>query len=426
MKTKTMKTMLLNWKRQRGFTLIELLIVLAILVVIMALLLPGLFRRWTNLNIDATKIQISKLEQGLNEYNIHTGTYPLTAQGLEALITRPQMPGVGGGLTSPTIPANTMPGNPPSSNGFPANGQPNGFDALQNPQQQGFQQPNQAPPFGNPNNSGTMNYAPQGQIGQMPNMGGAPGIGTDPTMNNGGIPGMGTDSMMNNGGIPGMGTDPTMNNGGIPGTEIDSMMNGGVTPGMTSGNPGGYDQRQLLLAQKAINKWRGPYLDPPELPLDPWNRPFHYEYPTTKTYDGKPAIWSDGPDEKPDTPDDIGNFGNKEETEEYRQKFQQNQPQTGINSANPIGAPGTPNSPMGNNFGGYGNGIGNGTTPPGNAGYGDVPNGYGGAGISPPPSGYADPANGAGYGGTGIPPGGYGNPQGNPTPPMNMGNGGGF
>lgn len=44
-----------------------------------------------------------------------------------------------------------------------------------------------------------------------------------------------------------------------------------------------------------------------EQPLDPWGRLLNYEYPTTKTLDGSPAIWSLGELESDDS-DDITNW----------------------------------------------------------------------------------------------------------------------
>lgn len=51
------------------------------------------------------------------------------------------------------------------------------------------------------------------------------------------------------------------------------------------------------------------YLD--EMPLDGWERPLHYEYPTTRhARASKPAVWSAGPNEKNDDggEDDINNW----------------------------------------------------------------------------------------------------------------------
>ena len=53
-------------------------------------------------------------------------------------------------------------------------------------------------------------------------------------------------------------------------------------------------------------KWNGPYLDS-EVPLDPWDNPYRYEYPGKYQLNG-PDIWSYGPDGMDGTEDDIGNW----------------------------------------------------------------------------------------------------------------------
>lgn len=52
-------------------------------------------------------------------------------------------------------------------------------------------------------------------------------------------------------------------------------------------------------------KWRGPYLK--EIPMDPWNSPYQYQYPGTRNSTG-PDVWSMGPDKQTGTADDIGNW----------------------------------------------------------------------------------------------------------------------
>lgn len=53
-------------------------------------------------------------------------------------------------------------------------------------------------------------------------------------------------------------------------------------------------------------KWHGPYVDPPNVPLDPWGHPYQYRAPAAKSgadYD----LWSYGPDGI-QSEDDIGNW----------------------------------------------------------------------------------------------------------------------
>ena len=51
----------------------------------------------------------------------------------------------------------------------------------------------------------------------------------------------------------------------------------------------------------APEKWRGPYFEKTQLPLDPWNNPYQYEELSAEQF----RIWSYGPDSQPGSPDDI-------------------------------------------------------------------------------------------------------------------------
>jgi general secretion pathway protein G len=76
----------------------------------------------------------------------------------------------------------------------------------------------------------------------------------------------------------------------------------------TGSYPRGQDGlQQLVVAPADVTGWRGPYLVS-DIPLDPWQHPYVYEYPgriNTSGYD----IISMGPDGQPGTADDIANAG---------------------------------------------------------------------------------------------------------------------
>lgn len=66
---------------------------------------------------------------------------------------------------------------------------------------------------------------------------------------------------------------------------------------------------QALITPPAnrADQWRGPYLEPATLPVDPWGETYIYRYPGTHnktSYD----ILSKGPDRTEGTQDDIGNW----------------------------------------------------------------------------------------------------------------------
>ena len=76
----------------------------------------------------------------------------------------------------------------------------------------------------------------------------------------------------------------------------------------TGSYPRGQDGLQQLVVQPPdVAGWRGPYLVS-NIPLDPWQHPYSYEFPgriNTSGYD----IISMGPDGQPGTADDIVNAG---------------------------------------------------------------------------------------------------------------------
>ncbi|QTH62875.1 type II secretion system major pseudopilin GspG [Psychrosphaera ytuae] len=76
---------------QRGFTLLEVMIVIAILGMIAGLVVPNLMGQTDDAKIQSTAIEIRNLESTLDMYKLKGGMYPTTEQGLEALVTRPEI-----------------------------------------------------------------------------------------------------------------------------------------------------------------------------------------------------------------------------------------------------------------------------------------------------------------------------------------------
>ncbi|MBL9199380.1 MAG: type II secretion system major pseudopilin GspG [Opitutaceae bacterium] len=74
----------------------------------------------------------------------------------------------------------------------------------------------------------------------------------------------------------------------------------------TGSYPRGNDGLNMLLVAPAdVTGWRGPYLKD-AIPLDPWGRPYLYEFPGKVNPTGY-DIRSAGPDGNPGTEDDIVN-----------------------------------------------------------------------------------------------------------------------
>lgn len=64
--------------------------------------------------------------------------------------------------------------------------------------------------------------------------------------------------------------------------------------------------------EKKAKRWDGPYLDETDLPADPWDNNFIYQYEASKDGIDRPVIISKGPDGEENTEDDIYNYKPKD------------------------------------------------------------------------------------------------------------------
>lgn len=92
-----------------GFTFIEILVVLIILALIAGIVGTQLLGEAEKAKVDASRIQIKSLEGALDLYRLHNSTYPTTEQGLEALITRPEVGRIPKDWQGPYLNANYVP-----------------------------------------------------------------------------------------------------------------------------------------------------------------------------------------------------------------------------------------------------------------------------------------------------------------------------
>lgn len=74
---------------RRGFTLIELLLVLVILSVLAAVVVPRYVKRSEQARVTAARTDVAMLETALDAFEIDTGRYPASQEGLAALIEAP-------------------------------------------------------------------------------------------------------------------------------------------------------------------------------------------------------------------------------------------------------------------------------------------------------------------------------------------------
>lgn len=76
-------------KKNRGFTLIEIMVVLAILAGLVAMVAPNIIGEAGAARVKTAKAEMSNITQALDMYKLDNFTYPSTAQGLEALVSKP-------------------------------------------------------------------------------------------------------------------------------------------------------------------------------------------------------------------------------------------------------------------------------------------------------------------------------------------------
>ena len=95
--------------RLPGVTFVEVLVVMIILALIAGIVGTQLFGEAEKAKASATKIQIKSLEAALDLYRLHNSTYPSTEQGLQALLTKPEVGRIPNSWQGPYLKANSVP-----------------------------------------------------------------------------------------------------------------------------------------------------------------------------------------------------------------------------------------------------------------------------------------------------------------------------
>src|SRR5262249_48287040 len=75
--------------RNDGFTVLEIMVVVLIIGMLMALIAPRIFGRFTQTKADLAKVGVKQIAQQLELYKLDNGQYPTSEQGLDALVHEP-------------------------------------------------------------------------------------------------------------------------------------------------------------------------------------------------------------------------------------------------------------------------------------------------------------------------------------------------
>jgi general secretion pathway protein G len=75
----------------RGFTLIEVMVVVLILGILASLIVPKIMGKPDEARLIAAKQDITSIAQALKLYRLDNRRYPSTEQGLQALLTKPEI-----------------------------------------------------------------------------------------------------------------------------------------------------------------------------------------------------------------------------------------------------------------------------------------------------------------------------------------------
>jgi general secretion pathway protein G len=96
----------------KGFTLIELLVVIVIIGVLASVVGPRFFGRTEQGKVAAARSQIENLAVALDNYQLDTGYYPSSEQGVAALIKKPAGKPPAEGWRGPYLKAQQVPKDP--------------------------------------------------------------------------------------------------------------------------------------------------------------------------------------------------------------------------------------------------------------------------------------------------------------------------
>lgn len=81
----------MKMQKQKGFSMIELMVVIVILGILATLVVPQVFGQREQATRQKAISDLTGLENAMEMYRLDNGVYPTTEQGLEALVSPPQI-----------------------------------------------------------------------------------------------------------------------------------------------------------------------------------------------------------------------------------------------------------------------------------------------------------------------------------------------
>lgn len=98
--------------QQDGVNFLEIMIVIVIMAGIAAIVGPALFGRLDEAKVDTAKIQMKSLAAAMDHYHLDNSSYPTSEQGLEALISKPEVGQIPNNWNGPYLKGSKVPKDP--------------------------------------------------------------------------------------------------------------------------------------------------------------------------------------------------------------------------------------------------------------------------------------------------------------------------
>ncbi len=99
-------------KQTQGFSFIEILIVIVIMAGIVAIVGPTLFNRLDDAKIDQARIQMKGFMSALDLYHLDNHSFPTTEQGLQSLLSKPEVGVIPENWRGPYLRSKNLPKDP--------------------------------------------------------------------------------------------------------------------------------------------------------------------------------------------------------------------------------------------------------------------------------------------------------------------------